>query len=80
MRGRAKVPVQPCEGCGFALVWTGAFKVDVAFTRLRRALFVREKAMFDWPVWAIPAIVGVIVVIIVAFIVKGFIDEMKKKK
>ena len=29
--------------------------------------------------WFIPVVVVVIVLIIVAFIVKGFLDEMKKK-
>lgn len=32
------------------------------------------------PGWLIPVIAVIIVVIVVVFIVKGFIDEMKKKK
>ncbi len=31
------------------------------------------------PGWTIPVIVAIIVIVIVVFIVKGFIDEMKKK-
>ena len=35
---------------------------------------------FSWlPDWTIPVIVAIIVVIII-FIIKGFVDEMKKKK
>lgn len=31
------------------------------------------------PSWTIPLIVAIIVIVIVVFIVKGFIDEMRKK-
>lgn len=31
------------------------------------------------PGWTIPVIVAIIVLIIVIFIIKGFIDEMKRK-
>lgn len=31
------------------------------------------------PSWTIPVIVAIIILIVVIFIVKGFIDEMKKK-
>lgn len=36
--------------------------------------------MFDWPSWAIPVIIVIVVVFFAAFVLKGFIDELRKKK
>ena len=37
------------------------------------------KRGYIMPSWTIPVIVAVIVIVIIGFILKGFLDEMKKK-